>query len=74
MRIFITLLFCATCISATAQKPDNRIVIGTVDTVFSKILNEKRALLIHVPNGGKDERTQCCIYWMAMIISIQQQV
>jgi len=56
MRIFITSLFCSICISAIAQKPDNRIVIGTVDTVFSKILNEKRALLIHVPSGGKDER------------------
>jgi uncharacterized protein len=56
MRIFVTLLFCTICISAMAQKPDNRIVIGTVDSVYSKILNEKRALLIHVPNSGKDER------------------
>ena len=56
MRIFITLLFCGICISAMAQMPDNRIVIGTVDTVYSKILNEKRTLLIHVPDGGKDER------------------
>ncbi|WP_295801839.1 alpha/beta hydrolase-fold protein [Mucilaginibacter sp.] len=56
MRIFTTLLFCTICISAIAQKPDNRIVIGAVDTIFSKVLNEKRALLIHVPNGGKDER------------------
>ena len=56
MKILISLLFCTIYISAIAQKPDNRIVIGTVDTVYSKILNEKRALLVHVPDGGKDER------------------
>ncbi|MCO5946465.1 alpha/beta hydrolase-fold protein [Mucilaginibacter flavidus] len=56
MRIFTTLLFCAICISAMGQKPDNRIVIGAVDTIFSKVLNEKRALLMHIPDGGKDER------------------
>jgi len=56
MRIFITLLFCSVCISAIAQKPDNRIVIGTADTVYSKILREKRTFLVHVPHGGKDER------------------
>ena len=42
-------------LSAVAQKADNRIVIGTIDTVKSKILNETRTLLIHVPNGGKEE-------------------
>jgi len=43
-------------LSAIAQTADNRIVIGTVDTIYSKIQNEKRALLVHVPSGGKDER------------------
>lgn len=41
---------------AVAQKPDNRIVIGTFDTLNSKVLNEKRVLMIHVPEGSKDER------------------
>ncbi|HTD98706.1 MAG TPA: alpha/beta hydrolase-fold protein [Mucilaginibacter sp.] len=54
-RLF-TLVFVVVSMSAYAQK-DNRIVIGTVDTVYSKILNEKRTILIHVPHGGsKDQR------------------
>ncbi|MCR8558691.1 hypothetical protein KXD93_13625 [Mucilaginibacter sp. BJC16-A38] len=56
MRIFITIIFSVICLSAFAQRRDNRIVIGTVDTVYSKILNERRTLLIHVPPGNKDER------------------
>lgn len=31
-------------------------MIGRVDTVYSKILNEKRAILVHVPQGDKDQR------------------
>lgn len=42
-------------LSAYAQK-DNRIVIGTVDTIYSKILNEKRTIQIHVPAGDKNQR------------------
>jgi len=42
-------------LSAYAQK-DNRIVIGTVDTIYSKILNEKRTIQIHVPVGDKNQR------------------
>ncbi|SHN20185.1 alpha/beta hydrolase-fold protein [Mucilaginibacter sp. OK098] len=56
MKVFITLIFSIICVSAFSQKRDNRIVIGTIDTVYSKILNEKRTLMIHVPQGNKDER------------------
>jgi predicted alpha/beta superfamily hydrolase len=56
MKAFVILIFSVICLSAFSQKKDNRIVIGTVDTVYSKILNEKRTLLIHVPQGSKDER------------------
>src|SRR3569833_3258147 len=42
-------------LSAFAQK-DNRIVIGTVDTLYSKILNEKQNIRIHVPEGDKNQR------------------
>jgi predicted alpha/beta superfamily hydrolase len=42
-------------LSAYAQK-DNRIVIGTVGTIYSKILNEKRTIQIHVPAGDKNQR------------------
>ena len=50
--LFILLL---AAMSAYAQK-DNRIVIGTVDTLYSKILNEKRTIQVHVPDGNKDQR------------------
>jgi predicted alpha/beta superfamily hydrolase len=56
MRLFITFILSAACLYGFAQKKDNRITIGTVDTVYSKILNEKRVVYIHVPDGGKNER------------------
>lgn len=56
MRAFIVLLLLVISFGTVAQKRDNRIVIGTVDTVYSKILNEKRAVLVHVPAGGNDQR------------------
>lgn len=55
-KIFLTACLSVISLLVIAQKADNRIVIGTIDTVRSKILNETRTLLIHVPNGGKDER------------------
>ena len=55
MKILIALILFFSCLSAYAQK-DNRIVIGTADTIYSKILNEKRAILVHVPDGDKTER------------------
>jgi len=54
MKIFFPLLLSILCISAYAQK-DNRITIGTVDTVYSKILNEKRTIQVHVPDGDKTQ-------------------
>lgn len=42
-------------LSAHAQK-DNRIIIGTVDTIYSKVLNEKRTIRVHVPGGDKNQR------------------
>jgi predicted alpha/beta superfamily hydrolase len=55
MKIFFSWLLSMLFISAYAQK-DNRITIGTVDTVYSKILNEKRTILVHVPDGDKTQR------------------
>ena len=55
MRILNTLILSVICFSALAQK-DNRVVIGTVDTINSKILNEKRAVFVHVPQGDKTQR------------------
>lgn len=42
-------------LSAYAQK-DNRIIVGTVDTLYSKVLNEKRTIRVHVPDGDKNQR------------------
>jgi uncharacterized protein len=54
MKTLFFLIFSMLFISAYAQK-DNHIVIGTIDTINSKILNEKRIIQVHVPDGGKDE-------------------
>lgn len=53
----ITLLVLLWLASATgyAQK-DNRIVIGTTQTVHSSILGEERTILIHVPQGQPGQR------------------
>jgi predicted alpha/beta superfamily hydrolase len=54
MRNIIAFVLFFSCLSAYAQK-DNRIVIGTKDTIYSKILNEKRTILVHVPDGDKTQ-------------------
>ena len=54
MKKLTVLIFSLICLSAYAQK-DNRIVIGRVDTVYSKILNDKRAIQVHVPEGDKNQ-------------------
>ncbi len=56
MRIYISFILSIICLQTFAQKEDNKLVFGTVDTVFSKILNEKRVVYIHVPNGDKRQR------------------
>jgi predicted alpha/beta superfamily hydrolase len=56
MKTIITFILSVICLSGFAQRKDNRIVIGTADTVYSKILNEKRVVYVHVPDGDKGER------------------
>jgi len=54
MKKFIfTLVICGTILCCFAQQKDNRIVIGFTDTVYSKILNEKRRILVHIPNNDR---------------------
>lgn len=48
--IFI-IVFALFAITAKAQTNTSNITIGVVDSVDSKILNEKRRVLIHVPKG-----------------------
>src|ERR1017187_10294843 len=56
MKIISSLFLTFIAITVLAQKRDNKIVIGTVDTVYSKILNEKRIIFVHVPDGDKSQR------------------
>lgn len=46
--IFVFAFF---AITAKAQSNPNNITIGVIDSIDSKILNEKRRVLIHVPKG-----------------------
>ena len=46
----LLLLFMASAFAVNAQ--DNKIVIGTIDSVQSKILGEQRKVWIHVPDQG----------------------
>jgi uncharacterized protein len=61
MKKLSALIFFLSCLSAQAQK-DHRIVVGTVDTVFSKILNEKRTIQVHVPQGGDKDQHYPVLY------------
>ena len=56
MKLLLSILLSFTTFISFAQKRDNRIVIGTVDTVYSKILNEQRLVMVHVPPGYKSQR------------------
>lgn len=52
----IGVIFCGIANCCFGQQKDNRITIGTVDTIYSNILKEKRIIYVHVPRGSKDER------------------
>jgi len=47
----LLLIFTFSAITLKAQNSTNNITIGVVDSIDSKILNEKRRVLIHVPKG-----------------------
>ena len=53
--VFISIvLFILTCSSALSQSQNKNITIGTIDTVHSSILNENRAIWIHVPGSDQN--------------------
>jgi predicted alpha/beta superfamily hydrolase len=53
--MIVFLLFCANGIQAqTTQTQPKQIVIGSIDTIQSKILNEKREVWIYVPGSASD--------------------
>ena len=39
-----------------SNQNDNKIAIGTIETIHSAILNEKREILVYVPNSGGIDR------------------
>ena len=48
-RTLIFIIFLVIAAFTSAQN-ENKIVIGKTDTIFSKILNEKRKILVYTPN------------------------
>ncbi len=49
MRILFLLMLAATITFAAEAQKDNKIVIGKIDSVYSKILNEQRKVWIYTP-------------------------
>lgn len=54
MRYIIYLLFLFPTLSfgQTQLQTDNKIILGTIDTVYSALLHEKREVLVYVPHAG----------------------
>ncbi len=52
-KLFLTILVSLICLCSFSQA-DNKIIIGTIDSIQSKILNEKRKVWIYVPKGIVD--------------------
>lgn len=58
MRISILSILAAfLSISVFAQK-DNKVTIGAIDSIHSKVLNEQRKIWIYVPNNGQADTKQ----------------
>jgi len=54
MKLFIAVLLFTITLATAAQQKDNRITIGSTDSVYSNILRETRRILVHVPAGDKN--------------------
>jgi len=64
-RLIITLLLSCLCFKATAQltqNHDGQIVIGTVDSLYSQVLQEQRAVWVHVPEAFDSTKQYPVIY------------
>src|SRR2546423_11219025 len=53
MKQLLLLLF-VYCITETNAQNSNNIVIGTIDSIYSNTLKEKRKIWVHVPNGAEN--------------------
>lgn len=47
----LVLYFCA-CNSDKTKTPDNKIVIGTIDSIYSTVLHEERKIWVYVPSSN----------------------
>ncbi|MDZ4793464.1 MAG: alpha/beta hydrolase-fold protein [Bacteroidota bacterium] len=56
-KLFIAILVNFICLYTYAQA-DNKVTIGTIDSIHSKILAEQRKIWIHVPNSGQADTKQ----------------
>ena len=52
-KYFLLAIIVCSCAILFAQT-NNQVVIGTIDSVQSKILNEKRKVWVYVPNSGQE--------------------
>ncbi|KGO93196.1 alpha/beta hydrolase-fold protein [Flavobacterium subsaxonicum] len=62
MKPIFTLVFIFFCSALCVAQHDNKIIIGTIDSINSKILNEQRKIWVHVPNGAKAGQRYPVIY------------
>lgn len=72
-KIAFFLLLSFVC-SLTFAQQGNKITIGVIDSVQSKILNENRGVWVYVPdnkNDGVKQRYPVYTYWMAMPCFLQ---
>ena len=51
-KLFILSLFICISLSLNAQTDNNKVVIGTIDSVQSSIMNEKRKVWVYVPQSS----------------------
>jgi uncharacterized protein len=49
-HLLVVVLFIGACTNEKSQKADNRIVAGTIDSLYSKILDEERKIWVYVPS------------------------
>ncbi|SNR88027.1 hypothetical protein SAMN06265376_1047 [Dokdonia pacifica] len=57
---FICINFCA--MAQFSQNKDNELILGTVDSLFSKTLNEQREIWVHLPEKIEDGKKYPVIY------------
>ena len=52
MRSFLLLIVCVVLLFNSKAQTGNQIVIGTADSIQSKILNQNRKFYVHIPNAN----------------------